>query len=112
MAKSYYVYILASGRNGTLYVGVTNDLLRRVHEHKTGAPGSFTKRYGVNRLVWYGETPDIVAAIQREKTMKRWPRAYKLNVIEEMNPQWRDLYEDLVSPALDGTPLDPGTRPG
>ncbi len=93
-------------------MGVTNDLVRRVHEHKAGTAEGFTKRYGVNRLVWYGETPDIAAAIQREKTMKRWPRAYKLNVIEEMNPQWRDLYENLISPTLDETPLDPGTRPG
>ena len=96
MLKSYYVYIMASGRNGTLYVGVTNDLLRRVYEHKNGTSDGFTKKYGVNRLVWFDETPDVAAAIQREKTIKRWPRAYKLNVIEEMNPQWRDLYEDIV----------------
>lgn len=97
MRGSYYVYILASGRNGTLYVGVTNDLARRIYEHKAGATDSFTKRYGVTRLVWYCEMSDITAAIRREKTMKRWPRAYKLNAIEESNPQWRDLYEDIVS---------------
>lgn len=96
MPKSYYLYIMASGRNGTLYVGVTNDLLRRVYEHKNGTHDGFTKKYGVDRLVWFGETTDISAAIQREKAMKKWPRKYKLNVIEEMNPQWRDLYEDLL----------------
>lgn len=112
MQKSYYIYILANGRNGTLYVGVTNDLVRRVYEHKTGATEGFTQRYGIDRLVWYDETPDISAAIQREKTMKRWPRAYKLNVIEKFNPQWRDLYDDLNSSAPNMTPLDPGTSPG
>ncbi|MGV8998523.1 MAG: GIY-YIG nuclease family protein [Parvibaculaceae bacterium] len=96
MLKSYYVYIMASKRNSTLYVGVTNDLLRRVYEHKFGNIAGFTKTYDVKRLVWYGETPDILSAIQREKAMKKWRRAYKLNVIEEMNPQWRDLYDDLV----------------
>jgi putative endonuclease len=109
---SYYVYILASGRNGTLYIGVTNDLVRRVAEHKSGDAEGFTKKYGVNRLVWFEETSDINAAIQREKTMKRWRRAWKLSVIEEVNPQWRDLYEDLISGAPSGTSLGPGTRPG
>jgi len=97
MSRSYYVYILASDRNGTLYVGVTNDLVRRVHEHKTSAADGFTKRYKVHRLVWFGETGDVTAAIEREKVIKRWPRAYKLKVIEDMNPQWRDLYDDLIS---------------
>ncbi|HEX7775257.1 MAG TPA: GIY-YIG nuclease family protein [Parvibaculum sp.] len=110
--SSYYVYILASGRNGTLYIGVTNDLVRRVAEHKSGDAEGFTKKYGVNRLVWFEETSDIDAAIQREKTMKRWRRAWKLNVIEEMNPQWRDLYEDLIGERWSVTPLGPGTRPG
>ncbi|MBI1262994.1 MAG: GIY-YIG nuclease family protein [Rhizobiales bacterium] len=97
MSKSYYLYILANKRHGTLYVGVTNDLVRRIHEHKNGLIDGFTKRYGVKMLVWYGETPDIEAAVQREKTMKRWPRAWKINVIEEMNPEWRDLYDDLIA---------------
>jgi putative endonuclease len=111
MRKSFYVYILASDRNGTLYIGVTNDLLRRIIEHKSGATESFTKKYGVTRLVWYGETPDVNAALQREKTMKKWPRAYKLNAIEEMNPQWRDLYEELMDLPPNMPPLAPGTRP-
>ena len=110
--RSYYVYILASGRNGTLYVGVTNDLVRRVSEHKADIAEGFTKKHGVHRLVWYGETADVGAAIQREKTMKKWPRAYKLNLIEEMNPQWRDLYEDFFSGGGTSSPLGPGTSPG
>lgn len=112
MSKSYYIYILASGRNGTLYVGVTNDLVRRVSEHKNGDADGFTKKYKVNRLVWFDETSDITAAIQREKTMKRWRREWKLNVIEEMNPQWHDLYDDLISDLPWEPPLEPGTRPG
>jgi len=112
MLKSYYVYILASSRNGTLYVGVTNDLVRRVHEHKSAQVDGFTKKYRVHRLVWFEETPDVRAAIQREKTIKKWPRAYKINAIEELNPQWRDLYDDLIMEGRNETPLDPGTRPG
>ena len=90
-----YVYIMASNRNGTLYVGVTNDLSRRVYEHRTGAADGFTKKYDVKRLVWYEPHGDIEMAIRREKTIKRWPRKYKLNVIEEMNPEWDDFYERL-----------------
>jgi len=95
--KSYFVYILTSSRNGTLYIGVTNDLVRRVAEHKAKEVAGFTKRYGVDQLVWFDETSDVLAAIQREKTMKRWSRKFKLNLIEEANPQWRDLYADLIS---------------
>lgn len=112
MSKSYYVYILASGRNGTLYVGVTNDLVRRIAEHKAADTEGFTKKYGVHRLVWFDETPDVGAALQREKTMKKWPRAYKINAIEGINPQWRDLYDDLTAEGQNVSPLDPGTRPG
>tara|TARA_R110002072_G_scaffold13606_5_gene57246 strand:+ start:1106 stop:1393 length:288 start_codon:yes stop_codon:yes gene_type:complete len=91
----YFVYILASRRNGTLYVGVTNDLARRVYEHRTGAVDGFTRKYNVKRLVWYETHSDVERAIAREKTIKRWPRRYKLNVIEKMNPEWDDLYEVL-----------------
>ena len=94
--KSYHVYILASGRRGTLYVGVTNDLLRRVHEHKSDAADGFTKRYGVKQLVWFEATPDIEEAIRAEKRIKRWRRDYKITMIEECNPDWLDLYEGLV----------------
>jgi putative endonuclease len=91
--RTYYVYMLASQRNGTLYVGVTSDLSRRVWEHKEGLTPGFTSRYGVVRLVWYEDYPDISDAIMREKRLKRWRRAWKLRLIEETNPQWLDLYE-------------------
>ena len=92
---AYFVYIMASKRNGTLNVGVTNDLARRVHEHWIGAVDGFTKKHNVKRLVWYETHSDVEVAIAREKTIKRWPRRYKLNVIEQMNPDWDDLYETL-----------------
>jgi putative endonuclease len=94
--KYYYVYILASGRDGTLYIGVTNDLIRRVREHKSGEIGGFTKSYNVKRLVYCEETSDVYSAITREKQMKRWKRAWKIELIEKDNPQWRDLYDDLI----------------
>jgi len=93
----YYVYILASQRNGTLYIGMTNDLIRRVWEHKQDLVEGFTKKYGVHRLVWYEPADEPLAAITREKQLKKWNRAWKLRLIEEMNPDWRDLYEDIVS---------------
>ena len=93
---SYYVYVLASGRNGTLYVGVTNDLLRRVYEHREGLVPGFTKRYGVHLLVHWEEFSEIGEAIAREKRVKRWLRKWKLELIEQNNPSWRDLYEDLT----------------
>ena len=86
---------MASKPNGTLYVGVTNDLARRVHEHRIGAVDGFTKKHNVKRLVWYETHGDVEVAIRREKTIKRWPRRYRLNVIEQMNPEWDDLYETL-----------------
>jgi len=92
---AYFVYIMASKRNGTLNVGVTGDLARRVHEHRIGAVDGFTKKHNVKRLVWYETHSDVEVAIAREKTIKRWPRRYKLNVIEQMNPDWDDLYETL-----------------
>ncbi len=92
----YFVYILASGPSGTLYIGVTNDLLRRAVEHRTGHLAGFTKRYGVKQLVWFDSTPSIRAAIQREKTMKHWPRAWKIALIEKQNPAWRDLSDDII----------------
>jgi putative endonuclease len=92
----YFVYILASRRNGTLYVGVTNDLAKRVWEHKNDVAASFTQRYGVHRLVWFESTPDVSSAIQREKQIKKWRRAWKLEMIEHGNPDWVDLYETIV----------------
>ncbi len=94
--KQFYVYMLASGRNGTIYIGVTNDILRRVHEHKTHAVDGFSKRYGVVNLVWFEVHPSITNAIQREKNIKHWSRAWKTRLIFEKNPTWRDLYEDIA----------------
>ena len=90
-----YVYILASKRNGTLYIGVTSDLLRRVSEHRDGLVGGFTRKYGVKMLVYFKEMESIIAAIQREKTLKHWVRRWKLNLIEAGNPEWRDLWDDI-----------------
>jgi putative endonuclease len=92
----YYVYILASKRNGTLYVGVTNDLIRRVAEHKSNQVEGFTKKYKVNQLVHFEDTNDIDAALNREKQLKKWKRAWKLKIIEESNPEWRDLYPEIM----------------
>ena len=92
--RGAWVYILASKRNGTLYVGVTSDLRRRMEEHKQGLIEGFTKKYGVKRLVWAERHESIAAAIQREKTIKKYPRRWKLNLIERLNPQWRDLSEE------------------
>ena len=93
--KTYFVYMLASARNGTLYVGVTNDLARRVHEHKTKQVRGFTSRYKVDMLVWYETYNDVNEAIAREKQLKKWERRWKLALIETINPSWRDLYFDL-----------------
>ena len=92
--RGAWVYILASKRNGTLYVGVTSNLRRRMEEHRRGLIDGFTKRYGVKRLVWAERHETIASAIQREKTIKKYPRRWKLNLIEGLNPQWRDLCED------------------
>jgi putative endonuclease len=92
---AYYVYILASKPNGTLYIGVTNDLVRRVYEHRTDAIDGFTKKYGVHQLVYYEVGNDIEGAIAREKVLKRWRRDWKKTLIERENPKWRDLYEDI-----------------
>lgn len=88
----YYVYLLASQRNGTLYAGVTNDLIRRTWEHKQNAVEGFTSKYCVHELVWYEVHDSIEAAITREKQIKKWNRAWKLRMIEAMNPNWQDLY--------------------
>lgn len=92
---SAYVYILASERNGTLYVGVTSHLARRVYEHRIGAAEGFTKRYDVKRLVHFEVFDDIEAAIHREKHLKKWNRAWKLRLIERANPDWTDLYDTI-----------------
>ena len=93
----YYVYILASQRNGTLYTGITNDLTRRVWEHKNGYAKGFTSAYNVRHLVWFEVHQDVNEAIAREKRIKRWRRKWKLELIETDNPIWRDLYDELVA---------------
>ena len=92
----YWVYILASRRNGTLYVGVTNDLIRRAQEHREGLVPGFTKRYGVKRLVYYEAHDTVVAAIQREKNIKHWSREWKIDLIVSMNPSWGDLNDEIT----------------
>lgn len=93
--KSYYVYILANRCNGTLYIGVTSDLVRRVGEHKNNLVDGFTKKYNVHNLVYYETTIDIESAIQREKQLKTWKRSWKLELIEKQNSNWEDLYTTL-----------------
>jgi len=93
--KTFFVYILASQRNGTLYVGVTTDLMKRIWEHKNKKVKGFTEKYGVDRLVYYEQTNDAASALQREKTLKRWKRQWKLDLIEKENPEWEDLYERI-----------------
>ena len=90
------VYLLASKRNGTLYTGVTSDLVKRIWEHKHHVVEGFTKKYNVNMLVWYEMHETMESAIQREKAIKNWKRCWKINVIETMNPRWLDLYDDLL----------------
>ena len=93
--KSFYVYILCSKRNGTLYTGVTSDLIKRIHEHKNNLADGFTKKYTVHRLVWYELHETADSAFTREKQIKRWRRDWKIHLIEKDNPKWDDLYEGL-----------------
>jgi putative endonuclease len=93
----YYVYILANRKNGTLYIGLTNDLVRRVHDHKQGAIEGFTRKYQVNRLVFFETFEYGLAAFQRERTMKHWRRDWKIALIERTNPDWCDLYDGIAS---------------
>ncbi len=93
----YFVYNLASRRNGTLYVGSTNDLVRRVFEHRTKAVPGFTSRYNVTRLVHYQQLGELSAAIQRERNIKHWSRAWKIALVERENPDWRDLFEEIAT---------------
>ena len=95
MEKQFYVYILANKRNGTIYLGVTSDLVKRVWEHKSGWVEGFTKKYGVKMLVYYEIHESAETAIKREKQIKKWRRTWKLKLIEEKNSQWRDLYLDI-----------------
>jgi putative endonuclease len=94
--QSYFVYILASKQNGTLYIGVTGDLIRRIREHKDGLIEGFTKKYHVHRLVYFEQHSHIEQAIEREKQLKKWNRQWKINLIEKENPTWKDLFDDLL----------------
>lgn len=96
MEKGGFVYIMASRRNGTIYIGVTSDLVKRAWEHRNGVTDGFTKKYGCKMLVWFEQGSDIEECIRREKQMKEWKRLWKLRVIEAMNPEWNDLHETLV----------------
>jgi len=96
MERQPAVYVLASERNGTIYIGVTSDLVKRVWEHKNDLLDGFTKRYGVHRLVYYELHADMLSAIAREKHLKKWNRAWKLQLIEEKNPEWKDLSYEIT----------------
>ena len=93
---SFYVYLLANRRNGTLYIGMTGDLAKRVWMHRVGALPGFTKQYGTKMLVWYEQHETRESAFVRERQIKKWNRAWKLRLIEQMNPLWRDLYDDIL----------------
>src|SRR5690242_18006246 len=95
--RSYWVYILASGLGGTLYIGITNDLVRRIYEHRNKLVPEFTKKYEVTRLVRFEQFDDPANAIRREKRLKKWPRAWKVQLIEQDNPNWDDLYPRIAS---------------
>jgi putative endonuclease len=96
MANQYYVYILASKKKGTLYIGMTSNLLRRVCEHRNNSVDGFTRKYSVHKLVYYEATDDIESAITREKQLKKWKRDWKTEMIEKCNPEWNDLYDGLL----------------
>jgi putative endonuclease len=93
---TYFVYILASKKNGTLYIGVTNDLIKRIHEHKNDLVDGFTKEYQIHTLVYFEEFKDIKEAILREKQMKKWKRFWKIKLIEKVNPNWEDIYSNII----------------
>ena len=90
----YYIYIMAS-KSGTLYIGVTNDLVRRVYEHKYNLIDGFTKKYNVNKLVYFEQTENVMSALNREKQLKNWHRDWKINLIKSVNPKWRDLSDEI-----------------
>ena len=97
MGKSFYVYILSSKRNGTLYIGVTSDLIKRAWEHKNKLAEGFTEKYGIDKLVYYEQFQDAESALRREKRLKKYNRKWKIDLIEKSNPDWKDLYEELIS---------------
>ena len=112
MKRDPAVYIVASGFHGTIYTGVTSNLLQRVYQHRDGTLGGFTKLYGCKRLVWFEMHGSMDSAISREKQLKNWRREWKAALIEEANPTWRDLAEELGFDPLVGEKVDPGSSPG
>ena len=99
MTKAYCVYIVGSGRNGTLYIGATSNLIKRIYQHKMSAVDGFTLRYGVDRLVWFEQHENAQAMVTRERQLKEWKRAWKIRLIESGNPDWRDLYGNILGNA-------------
>ena len=112
MERDPAVYIVASGFHGTIYTGVTSNLLQRVCQHREGTFGGFTARHACKRLVWFEMQGDMEHAIRREKQVKNWSRAWKVALIDEANPRWRDLAEDFGFEPLVGKKVDPGSSPG
>ena len=112
MERDPAVYIVASGFHGTIYTGVTSDLLKRIYQHREGTLGGFTERYGCKRLVWFEMHGSMEAAIAREKQLKNWRREWKVALIEDANPTWRDLAEEFGFEPLVGKEVDPGSSPG
>jgi putative endonuclease len=112
MERNPAVYIVASGFHATIYTGATSNLLQRVHQPREGTLGGFTKRYGCRRLVWFEMHGDMEQAILREKQLKNWLRHWKVALIEDANPTWRDLAEDFGFEPLGGKKVDPGSSPG
>ena len=94
---SYYIYIIASRKDGAIYIGVTNDIVRRIYEHRTSGVPSFASRYNITRLVWFEIYDDPISAISREKELKKWKRGWKVQLIEKDNPEWKDLYESICT---------------
>ena len=112
MERDPAVYIVASGFRGTIYAGLTSNLLQRIHQHREGTLRGFTARYGCKRLVWFEMHGDMEQAIRREKQLKNWRREWKVTLVEEENPTWRDLAEDFGFEPLIGKKVDPGSSPG
>jgi putative endonuclease len=112
MEREPAVYIMASGFHGTIYVGVTSNLLQRIAQHREGTLGGFTAEYGCNRLVWFEMHGTMESAILREKQLKNWRREWKITLIEEANPTWRDLAGDYAFDPLIRRQVDPGSSPG
>ena len=96
MGKQYYIYILASKKNGTLYIGVTNNLIKRVYEHKNNLVKGFSQKYSVHNLIYNEIFNDVYEAITKEKRMKKWKRQWKIELIRKFNPEWRDLYDEIL----------------